>query len=246
MPNSQTGQSASDLIRRAMLTLGVLGSGETPEADEASDALDTLNDMLDAWDSDGLMIYTTRIDDFPITSAKQLYTLGSGGDFNIDRPAVIDRASIVILSNPAQPLEYPIPVYTTQDWQEKVPIKNSPGNIPLLVYDDGGFPLRNLTFWPFASDNTNFRLYSWQRLAKFTDQVTVQSFPPGYSRAIRYNLALELASDFGVQPSATLIAFALQSLAVVKSSNPDDTQLRSDLRGSSYSSRLRSELFNIP
>jgi hypothetical protein len=67
MPNSQTGQSASDLIRRAMLTLGVLGSGETPEADEASDALDTLNDMLDAWDSDGLMIYTTRIDDFPIT-----------------------------------------------------------------------------------------------------------------------------------------------------------------------------------
>jgi hypothetical protein len=140
MPNSQTGQSASDLIRRAMLTLGVLGSGETPEADEASDALDTLNDMLDAWDSDGLMIYTTRIDDFPITSAKQLYTLGSGGDFNIDRPAVIDRASIVILSNPAQPLEYPIPVYTTQDWQEKVPIKNSPGNIPLLVYDDGGLP----------------------------------------------------------------------------------------------------------
>jgi hypothetical protein len=246
MANPPTGQTANDLIRRALLMIGVLGSGEVPTGDESNDALLTLQDMLDAWNSEGLMIFTTQITDFPISGAKQIYTLGAGGDFDIDRPAVIDRCSIILLSNPAQPLEYPIPVYTTQDWQEKVPIKNSPGNIPLLVYDDGGFPLRTLTFWPFATDNTKFRLYSWQQLTQFADLVTAHAFPPGYSEAIRYNLAVRLAPEFGMSVTPELVALALQSLAAVKSSNADDTQLRSDIRGSYTPTRMRSELFNIP
>ena len=235
-----------DFIRRAMLSILVLGSGETPTQAEAQDGLATLGDMLDVWDSDGLMIFTTQITDFPLTGAKQTYTLGAGGDFDMDRPAFIDRASIVLLSNPAQPLEYPIPVYTTQDWQEKVPIKNSPGNLPLLVYDDGAFPLRNLTFWPFATDNTTFRLYSWQRLSKFTDLTTAIAFPPTYAEAIRFNLAVRLAPEFGVSVSPEVASLAASSLAALKASNPDETKLRSDLRGSATGSRLRSELFNIP
>jgi hypothetical protein len=246
MANPPVGQTPLDFIRQAMLAIGVLGSGEVPTADESSDALLMANLMIDTWNADGFMIFTTRIDDFALSGAKQIYTLGAGGDFDMDRPAEISGASIVLLSNPAQPLEYPIPVYTTQDWQEKVPIKNSPGNIPLLVYDDGGFPLRTLTFWPFASDNTKFRCYSWQQLSKFADLVTAYSFPPGYAEMFVWNLAVRLAPQFGAAVSQEVATMALMTLAGVKSSNPDDTQLRSDLRGSYTASRMRSELFNIP
>jgi len=246
MPNSSVPQSAGDIIRRAMLLIEALGTGEVPTAAEAQDALLTLNEMMDAWDADGYLIFTTRIDDFPISSAQQTYTLGAGGDFNIDRPAFIDRASIVIVSNPSQPLEYPIPIYSTQDWQEKIPIKTVPGNLPLLVYDDGAFPLRNLTFWPSQFDNVNFRLYSWQRLQQFTDLTTLYSFPPGYARAIRWNLALDLAPEFGVEPSALVAANAMKYLGEIRASNPDDAQLRSDLRESTTPSKIRTELFNIP
>lgn len=248
MANPLTGKTANQVIAGAFRAIGVLGSGEVPTGNEAADALEALRDMLDAWNADGLMIFTTTINDFPISGAKQIYTLGPGGDFDIDRPAFLDRASIVLLSNPQQPLEYSIPIYTTQDWQEKVPIKNSPGNIPLLVYDDGAFPLRNLTFWPFATDNTLFRLYSWQLLTDFADLTTAHAFPPAYAEAIKYNLAVRLGAEPGWGGTVTpvIAALALSSLAVVKTQNADDTQLRSDIRSSYTPSRVRSELFNIP
>ncbi|MCU1301964.1 MAG: hypothetical protein JWQ87_2248 [Candidatus Sulfotelmatobacter sp.] len=238
--------SALDLIKGAMRNLNIYATGEEPSADEAQDALVILNQMIDTWNGEGLMIFTTVITDFPLTSSKQIYTLGTGGDFNIARPAEIDRASIVILSNPQQPLEYPIPVYSTQDWQEKVPIKNVPGNLPLLIYDDGGFPLRTLTFWPVASDSTLFRLYSWQQLTQFNDLQQVASYPPGYMEALRYNLAIRLAPEFQKSVPPETAVLAMNAMAKIKTSNADDTQLRSDLSSSSTSSRMRSELFNIP
>ena len=248
MANPPVGKTGNQVINGALRAIGVLGSGEVPTGDESADALEVLRDMLDSWNADGLMIYTTVITDFPISGAKQLYTLGAGGDFDIDRPALLDRASIVLLSNPQQPLEYSIPIYTTQDWQEKVPIKNSPGNIPLLVYDDDAFPLRNLTFWPFATDNTLFRLNSWQLLTDFTDLTTAHAFPPAYAEAMKYNLAVRLGSEPGWGGTLTpgIIGLAASSLAAVKSMNMDDTQLRSDIRNSNTPSRMRSELFNIP
>lgn len=238
--------SALDIIKGALRSINVLASGEEPTGDEAQDALVILNQMLDTWSADGLNIFTEGITDFPLVSSQQIYTLGSGGDFNIPRPAEIDRAAIVILSNPVQPLEYPIPIYTTQDWADKVPIKNVPGNLPLLVYDDGGFPLRTLTFWPVASDNTLFRLYAWQLLTQFTNLTTINGYPPGYQSAIRNNLAISLASEFGASVTPETEMLAVTTLASIKRANADDTQLRSDL-GSSYdSSRMRTELFNIP
>lgn len=242
------GSSASglDLIKGALRTLNVYASGEEPTADEAQDSLVILNQMFDAFNSDGFLIFTIGITDFPLNSNQQVYTLGAGGDFNMQRPAQIDRTSIVILSNPSAPLEYSIPMYTTQDWQEKVPIKNVPGNLPLLVYDDGGFPLRSLTFWPVASDATLFRLYAWQPLAQFPDLSTVFAYPPGYLEMLRYNLAVRLAADFQASVSPELGMLAMTSLARVKSSNADDVQLRSDLTSGSTPSRMRSELFNIP
>jgi hypothetical protein len=238
--------SALDIIKAAMRSLGVLASGEEPDGNEAQDSLIAANQMLDAFNGDGLTIFTISIKDFPLTSSKQIYTLGIGGDFNFPRPAYIDRASIVILSNPNVPLEYPIPMYSTQNWQEQVPIKNVPGNLPLLIYDDGGFPLRTLTFWPVASDNTSFRMYAWQPLTQFSGLSTVACYPPGYQEAIRFNLALRLAPDFQVPVSPELAMLASTSLGLIKAHNPDDTQLRSDLHSSSTPSRMRSELFNIP
>lgn len=238
--------NALDIIRQAMLDLQAVDAEQPLTASEANDGLIRLNRMIDTWNGDGFMIFTIAIQDFPLVSSKQVYTLGPGGDFNTARPAFIDRASIVILSNPAQPLEYPIPIYTTQEWQEKVPIKNVPGNLPLLVYDDGSFPLRSLTFWPVASDNTLFRMYPWQQLSQFPDLQTVLSFPPGYLEALQSNLAIRLAPMYKADVAQETMQLAMSSVALIKSNNADDTHLKSDLSSSYTSGRMRTELFNIP
>ena len=52
---------------------------------------------------------------------------------------------------------------------------------------------------------------------------TVLAFPPGYLRAFKYNLACEIASDFGVQPSPQVIRIAMASKRNLKRiNNPDD------------------------
>ena len=52
---------------------------------------------------------------------------------------------------------------------------------------------------------------------------TVLAFPPGYLRAFKYNLACELAPEFGVEPSPQVSRIAMTSKRNLKRiNNPDD------------------------
>lgn len=46
--------TALDIVTRALRSLRVIQSGETPDSDDAADALTALNDMLFAWRIDGI------------------------------------------------------------------------------------------------------------------------------------------------------------------------------------------------
>lgn len=52
---------------------------------------------------------------------------------------------------------------------------------------------------------------------------TELAFPPGYLRAFTYNLACELAPEFGVEPSQQVQRIAMTSKRNLKRiNNPDD------------------------
>ena len=213
---------ALDLISSSMRLIGALASGETPTGAEAADALNVLNAMLDSWAADRLMVFTITIDEFPLVPSQQVYTYGIGGNFNAQRPARIDRMSIVSLTNPSQPLELPIDYLTDLDWQQ-YPVKNIQTTLPQAVYDDQAFPLRNLSFWPIPTVVVNTRIYHWTQLTQYTSLVTDNNYPPGYSEALRYNLAVRLMAEMpgGFDPvmSAVTQPLAMESLARVKSMN---------------------------
>jgi hypothetical protein len=241
--------TALDIITSALKLTAVLADGETPDINTANQGLSVLNDMIDAWNADRLAIYTTRSDDFPYVLGKQSYTLGSGGDFDIPRPARIDAMSTMLIQNPSNPIEVPITLFSVDDWQLKVPVKQVNGSFPLICYDTGDFPLRTLNFWPIPSQQQNaVRIYSWQALAAQTLQSQV-SFPPGYAEAIRYNLAVRIAAEFGVDPSkyaaSTVATLAVQGLARIKTMNAPDLELQSDLMPYPGSYNYKADLFGI-
>ena len=206
-----------------MRLIGALASGETPTGAEASDSLMVLNQMLDSWNAERLMIFTINIQEFPLIVGQQVYTMGTGGTFNTARPAKIDRISIVSLTNPAQPLELPMTMYTDRDWQSQVPVKLINTTLPLAVYDDGAFPLRNLNYWPIPVVAVNTRIYSWQALTQFATLTTDLTFPPGYLEALRYNLAVrlmaEMPGDYNQVTAGLTQQLAMSSLARVKVMN---------------------------
>lgn len=219
---------ANDIISSAARLAGILASGETLQGNEPSDCLLILQQMIDEWQADGLKIFTTRIDTFPFVLGTQAYTLGTGGNFNIPRPAKIHRMGVQILSNPTQPSEVPITLLDDDGWAN-VRVKNIGGSYPLFCYDDGAFPLRTLSFWVIPGLACNLVLYSWQPLATFPDiNTTDVTFPPAYAQALKYNLAICLSAEFKTQLDPVVMGIAASSLAALKEINLPQPILRCD------------------
>jgi hypothetical protein len=219
--------NAGDLIASSLRLIGAIATGETMAANESADGLVILNQMLDGWNAERLMVFVITSNTFSLTPGTQTYTVGTGGNFNIPRPARIARTSIVNLSNPVQPLELPIDMLTFEQWQA-IPVKNIQGSLPTVVYDDGAFPLRNLSYWTIPSVPVNTVLYSWTLLTSFPDLSTDIEFPPGYFEAIRYNLAIRLGPEWlgpNWSPGPIVAQIALESKARIKSINfiPEQT-----------------------
>lgn len=242
--------TAYDVINSALRLVGVLAGEEAASSSDANQSLTVFNDMIDAWNAERQAIFTTRSDDFPLVLNQQSYTLGIGGDFNIPRPARIDGMSSILLNpSPSNPTEIPITMYTVEEWQNYVPVKQVTGTFPLICYDDGNFPLRTLNFWPIPTqEQNNVRIYGWQALAAQT-LVSQVSFPPGYAEALRYNLAVRLAAEFAVDPSkysaAVVATIAIQGLARIKTMNAPELFLQSDLVPSPAGYNYKADLFGI-
>jgi hypothetical protein len=219
-----TGQ---DLLNSALRLVGVLASGEIATAAESIDGLQTLNDMLDSWTSDRLSIFTITPRTFALVPGQQGYTIGVGGNFNVPRPPRIDSVSIVSLANPLEPLELPIEMLTIEQWAA-IPVKNIQSTLPQSVYDDGAFPLRTLNYYCIPSTTVNTVIYGWAALTSFPTLATNVTFPPGYQRAIRYNLAVELCGEYGRPVDPTVGRIAIESLAKVRAFNAPLVELRCD------------------
>lgn len=237
--------TALDLISSALRLINVMAAGEQTPIDMANDSLLVLNDMIDSWNADRLAIYTVQSTDFPFVLGQQTYTLGTGGNFNLARPPKIEGMSTIQLTNPSTPVEIPIALYTWEEWQNQVPVKNVSGSIPLICYDDQAFPNRNLNFWPIPFDQPNsVRIYYWAALPAQMLAAAV-SFPPGYRQAFRYNLAALLAAEFAQPVPAVVAEIAVDSLARVKAMNMPELVLQSDLIPDPSGWNYKADMFGI-
>ena len=235
--------TGNELIASSLRLIGALASGETPSGAEGADALVILNQMIDEWNSERLSVFAITTHEFTLVANQQLYTMGKSGspDFNVVRPARIERASIIQLANPSQPLELPIEILNEQGWQ-RIPVKDISSTLPQVVYIDDAFPLRNLSYWQTPSIEVKTKLYAWTALTAFT-LAADNLFPPGYEEAIVYNLAVRLAPEFGRTTPVEVAVVAAESKGVIKSLNTPkyemsvDAALRGDGGGGQYNWR---------
>jgi len=221
--------TTKDLIKSALKLIGALDPHEEPTAEEASDGLDVLNEMIATWNIERLTIYTITRSQQNIVAGKQTYTIGTGGIFNIARPDRIEHASI-ITSNGS--LELMINIKTVTQWQE-IPTKGTTSTLPNRLYYEPTFPLGIINLWPVPQESIPIILHLWQRHTRFVDLTTSLSFPDGYIRALRYNLAIELEPEYGMEASQRVQDLALESKGRIKSINigPLDAQIDEALIG---------------
>ena len=216
--------TANELIGRSLKTIGVLASGETADNDSVADSLVVLNNMVDSWGTNRLTIYTVTRNVLDLTASTQEYTIGTGGTFNIVRPITIERASIILDKDASSTEKIELPIrgpLTVSQWQD-VAIKGTTSTYPTNFYYDRAWAagLAKISVWPIPnSSSVQLVLYVPTALTSFADLTTSYTFPPGYEEALRYQLALRLAQEFGAAVSGGLLELANESFANIKRIN---------------------------
>jgi hypothetical protein len=203
--------SSLEIITSALKINGVLGQAETPTSSEADDGLLALNDFLDSLSIDRTNIYTIAQVNFPLTNGVATYTIGSGGTFNTTRPVKIDNTFIRINS-----VDYPLKEINNQDY-DSISYKGN-GSFPYCFYYDAGFPLGTIYIYGVPTQGSIY-LDTWTPLAQFANLTTQYTFPLGYYRMLRYNLAKELAPLYRVSMTQEAQIIATESLANIKDRN---------------------------
>lgn len=218
-----------ELIRKSMLLIGAISSGESLSADEASDGLSSLNDLLDSWSTDGLLIPAMVREEFTLTPAQASYTIGTGGNFNTTNPQIIEEARLLVTSS-SPGFETPLKIYNVQEYAD-IQIKSLSTSMPEALYFQRGSPLSTIYLYTVPSEANKLVLYSRKALSNFANVNDDIELPAGYQRALRYNLALELAVEYGKAPSDYIMMTAQELKAQLIRVNMDPVYLKSDIQG---------------
>ena len=197
--------TANDLIARSLRIAGALGAGETMDSDEAADGLTALNTMLDSWRIKRAMVYHIKEEEFTLVAGQSVYTIGTGGNFSTTRPDKIEYAYIRENGN-----DYYMEVVTV-DAFKRITNKTVSSDLPDHLYYETEYPLGKIHIYPEPSQANLIYLNTWQILQSFATLTEEIALPPGYERAIVYNLAEEIAPEFGVELSAGASKIANES-----------------------------------
>lgn len=214
-----TGQ---ELVNAAMQLLGSLTQGESPSTAESTQGLQAANDMLESWSLERMNIFAVQQSEHTLVTTQQEYTIGSGGDFDVARPIRYERASILLANAGGTGyISQPLEIIDLRQWSDIVE-RGASGVVARVMYPDMAFPLTTLSLWPrpvFTGTAPKLELYTWTQLQSFADLVTSYTFPPGYQRALKFNLALEIAALDGIVPTPTVAQIAAESKAALRMLN---------------------------
>ena len=212
--------TAGDQINRALRLLGVLAEGETPSAETSQDALMAMNQMIDSWDTERLSVFCTQDQVFTWPAGLVSRTLGPTGDFVGLRPVLLDDSTYY--RDPGTGVSFGVKFINQQQYNG-IAVKTVTSTYPQVIFVNNTFPDIEMYVYPRPTRDLEWHFVSVQKLDNPAGLATVLLFPPGYLRAFTYNLAMEIAPEFGLEPSPQVQRIAMTSKRNLKRiNNPDD------------------------
>jgi len=212
--------TAGDQINRALRLLGVLAEGETPSAETSQDALMAMNQMVDSWDTERLSVFCTQDQVFTWPAGLVSRTLGPTGDFVGLRPVLLDDSTYY--RDPGTGVSFGVKFINQQQYNG-IAVKTVTSTYPQVIFVNNTFPDIEMYVYPRPTRDLEWHFVSVQKLDNPAGLATVLLFPPGYLRAFTYNLAMEIAPEFGLEPSPQVQRIAMTSKRNLKRiNNPDD------------------------
>jgi hypothetical protein len=212
--------TAADQINGALRLIGQLAEGEIPSLETYQDSLTALNQMIDSWSTERLSVFSTQDQVFTWAPGVLHQTLGPTGTFVGNRPVLLDDSTF--FKDPTNGVSFGIKIINQQQYNG-IAVKTVTSTYPQVIWINTDYENIDMYVYPVPTKALEWHFVSVTELTQPALLSTTLSFPPGYLRAFRYSLAVELAAEFGVEPSPTVARIAMASKRNLKRiNNPDD------------------------
>lgn len=201
-----------DVITGSLRLIEEVGAGEEPSSESINDGLYSLNSMISSWSIQGGLVYTKSTDTFTLTGGDASYTIGATGDLVTARPLEIEYMTLT-----SGDVDYTLQELSQQEYVTMA-LKTVQG-IPYGFYYDGNYPNGTIKFYPIPSSNFSISIYSNKPLTESSSVNETLVAPEGYERAFRYNLACEIAPEYGKKANAQVQKIAIESKNAIRAQN---------------------------
>ncbi len=205
-------ETAQTLINSALRAIGVLAKGETPSSDDSADALKALQFMLENWSATPIRLWFVTNENFAFAASPS--TIGDGGTLNTVRPERILTAYL----RDSHGTDVPLEIIEYAKWA-RISLKSLTG-VPGYLFYAPEYPLGKIYLYPTGTGT--LYIDSLKPLTDPTLVTSTVSFPPEYNAAIKWNLAVNLAPEYGKTVSEVIVALALSSLKALENKNFND------------------------
>jgi hypothetical protein len=212
--------TALDQINAALRLIGQLAEGETPSSETSNDALAAMNQMIDSWNTERLSVFATEDQVFTWPSSTLSRTLGPTGDFVGNRPIRLDDSTY--FRDASTGISYGIKFINQQQYNG-IAFKTVTSTYPQVMWINMTYPDIEMYVYPVPTKPIEMHLVSVSELSQPATLATNFALPPGYLRAFKYNLACEIAAEFGIEPPPTVQRIAVAAKRNIKRiNNPGD------------------------
>lgn len=229
--------SGGSIVRLALQTIGRIPGGQ-PSIPPfmGQDSLLILNEMIDNWRTQKLLIAQLVRIEYPVSASDPYVLMGPGAQVDIGKPFSILAAAVLDVGGTSEPVvdpdtgeeiltppldyERPIPVYDERAFAAEG-FKTMIGSALRAVYYDASYSASTgrLALGPILNTDKTIVLYALVPMRGFPDLVTEYELMPGYHKALRYNLAIQLAPLHGITPPMFVYDEARSSIGDVKRLN---------------------------
>jgi hypothetical protein len=189
------------LLRSAVKALGLVDGQSTLDPVILVDALESANMMLSTWATAGLIVHHVITEQFPLVAGQEVYTIGTTGNFDTTRPNRLIGGFIRDSNNTDTPIEI-----ISRDRYNSLANKETSG-IPRYLYYYPTFPLARIYVYFSPFEAYTLSLDSLKPLTALVLDADL-NMPPEYEEAIKWNLAVRLAPDYGRTPRPDVVALA--------------------------------------
>jgi len=170
---------------------------DTTNATRLDEAREALNNMLKGWEE--ILHHSVVKEYFTLTAGTGVYTIGEDGDFDTIRPMGIVSAYI----EDSGGIDYEVSVIAKEDY-DAINNKSEVSRPDKLFYNPTN-PLGTIYFNYLPESAETFYLTSFKEFTEYAALEDTILEPVEYEKAMIYNLAVDLAPEYGIQLQQTVI-----------------------------------------